>query len=408
RYPQATPLAEVQAALRPGEALLAFFLGADSSHRWLVWPGSLEYRLLPGRREVEGAVRSAYAAFAHPQGTAEEPARLSALLLAGLDPSRLPRRLLLVPDGAMFYLPFEALPLADGRLMGDLVATSYLPAAALALGAGRGAAPAPRLLALGGAEYGGGSGDGTSRAAALEQLRHLPPLPHSEREARRVAALWGEDDATVLTGAAASEAQLRAMALGDYSVLHLASHGWLDPVSSARSGLVLAPGDAAHDGLLQVREILELPLAAELVTLSACGSALGELVTGEGMVGVTRAFLHAGADAVVASLWNVDDESAAAFMAAFYGALRQGVPRGEALQRARAALRADARWRHPYHWAAWVLVGRGDTGVAFPPRRGLPAWAWAVAAALAAIALGGAAWARGRRRREASPGPPST
>jgi CHAT domain-containing protein len=191
--------------------------------------------------------------------------------------------------------------------------------------------------------------------------------------------------------------------LAEFSVVHLAAHGWLDPLSAARSGLLLEPGTgegAGDDGVLALRDILALELDADLVTLSACRSGLGELISGEGMVGITRAFLHAGARSVVASLWVVDDEATAAFMSLFYGAMKDGLPVADALERARSRLRAEARWRHPFYWAPWVLVGRGDTPVPFPGESPVP-----LAALAGALALAGGAWlarrALGPRQRRA-------
>ncbi len=102
------------------------------------------------------------------------------------------------------------------------------------------------------------------------------------------------------------------------------------------------------------------------MTLSACQTALGKLVTGEGMVGLTQAFFFAGASSVVASLWNVNDEATARFMSLFYGHLGDGLSRAEALRLARVDLRRDERYRHPYYWAPYILLGEAQKGVTFP------------------------------------------
>ena len=113
-------------------------------------------------------------------------------------------------------------------------------------------------------------------------------------------------------------------------------------------------------------EVFRLPLNAQLVTLSACQTALGKLVTGEGMVGLTQPFFFAGARLVVASLWNVNDEATARFMSLFYGHLGDGLSKAEALRRARSDLRRDKRYGHPYYWAPYILIGEAQKGVTFP------------------------------------------
>jgi len=146
-------------------------------------------------------------------------------------------------------------------------------------------------------------------------------------------------------------------------VLHFATHGTYDDRAPGRSALVLAPGQG-EDGRLQVREIAALALRARLVSLSACDTGLGEVVTGEGVVGVARAFLNAGADAVAMTLWRIPDASTAELMRRFYRHLRDGRPAAEALRDAKLELRAgrDAR-RAPFHWAGVVLTGDADSAL---------------------------------------------
>ena len=195
-------------------------------------------------------------------------------------------------------------------------------------------------------------------------------------------SLFGWRHSTILLGERATERHLKQQDLRRYSVIHLAAHGFLDSSSSARSGLVLGMDpEASEDGILQVREVYRLPLRAHLVTLSACQSALGRLLTGEGMVGLSRAFFYAGAEAIVASLWNVNDEAAAEFMSRFYRRLKEGASKAEALRQAKLSMAAEGRYRHPYYWASYVLIGDGSKAVPFPPD-------WTGTVVTAAILLG--------------------
>jgi tetratricopeptide (TPR) repeat protein len=375
RYPGPVDLGEVQRSLAPGEVLLEYLLAEPVSHLWMIRSGEILHRTLPSSSTIEEAVRGAYGGLLSPE-VPPDLGELSTLLLGAVSHSLSPppASLIVVSSGILHYFPFETLP-TDGRggpLLGELAPTSYLPSAAALVELGRRERREvrPRLLALGDADYGGAAA--TSRIALL-QSENLGALPHTRSEVATVRGLFGRGASMVLLGRQATEARFKAQELATYSVIHLATHGFIDASSPSRSGLVLglAEGDG-EDGILQFREVLRLPLAAELVTLSACKSALGELVTGEGIVGLGRSFFYAGADAVVASLWSVDDEATAAFMASFYRALRDGAGKAEALQRARLETRSDPRWGDPYYWAPYVLLGRGGDGVSFPPRRPLP------------------------------------
>jgi CHAT domain-containing protein/Tfp pilus assembly protein PilF len=392
-------LDEVQRRLGEGEALVSFFLAEPASHAWVVRRRSLAHHALAGRARIEEAVRAAYAALLDPHSPPQLE-EIAELVLRPLgDAFADADGLLIVPSGALFYFPFEALPLPGGRgLLVERFVTSYWPsAAAVAELRARPTVPAaPRLLALGDPRYGEVAA-AAERGSGLRGLQSLGALPHTRREVRALRRLF-PGAATVLTGEEARESALKALDTGDYSLLHLAAHGFLDPVSPARSGLVLAPeraapGGSAEDGILQPREVLRLRLAAALVTLSACQSALGELVSGEGIVGLARAFFYAGTDTVVASLWNVNDRASAELMARFYRHLADGEPKAQALRRARLDLYGRRDTRHPYYWAPWILIGDGVAVIEFPPRRGrllLPA--------AAAALLVAAAWVFYRRR----------
>jgi CHAT domain-containing protein len=178
---------------------------------------------------------------------------------------------------------------------------------------------------------------------------------------KSIAGLYG-DGARVYVGEQATEGRVKAEARGA-RYLHFACHGFLDERLPLNSGLALTipvPPVAGEDnGLLQAWEILEhVRLDADLVTLSACDSGLGKEMGGEGLIGLTRAFQYAGARSVVASLWSVYDRSTADLMRHFYGALRRGVPKDEALRRAQVALIQGGPQRsHPLSWAAFQLFG---------------------------------------------------
>jgi CHAT domain-containing protein len=186
-----------------------------------------------------------------------------------------------------------------------------------------------------------------------------PKLPNTAAEARSIGGMFSRDSRVVL-GKAATETLFKRFA-GDYDYLHLATHGSLNRNAPALSALELEP-DAQNDGRLELHEIAAMKLHARLITLSACETALGkgyftETPAGDEFVGLTRAFLGAGGHSVLASLWAVNDESTRILMVKFYRHLR--VTGGaEALAQAQREVRhGNPRFRHPYYWAPFVMVG---------------------------------------------------
>jgi CHAT domain-containing protein len=159
----------------------------------------------------------------------------------------------------------------------------------------------------------------------------------------------------------ASRRELFDAKLDDFRILHFATHGLLNSSHPELSGLVLSLVDehgAPQNGFLRLQDIYNLRLAADLVVLSACSTALGSEVRGEGLVGLTRGFVYAGARSVLASLWKIDDEASAEFMKIFYRKiLAEGLRPAVALRTAQTELQKEKRWQAPYHWAAFVLQG---------------------------------------------------
>ena len=149
-----------------------------------------------------------------------------------------------------------------------------------------------------------------------------------------------------------------------WRAVHLACHGLVDPERPMRSALALAP-DAEHDGMLTYSEVFRLSVPADLAVLSACETGKGKIVKGEGIVGLTRAFMYAGAPRVLCSLWKVDDEATQALMIRFYELWnpkegKKGLGAAAALRQAQAFIKGHDKWKHPYYWAAWQLWGLGD------------------------------------------------
>ncbi|HEX2164663.1 MAG TPA: CHAT domain-containing protein [Thermoanaerobaculia bacterium] len=189
----------------------------------------------------------------------------------------------------------------------------------------------------------------------------LRRLRHTRREIEAIAALAPAGEVLVATDFAADRELVLSGALDGYRVVHFATHGVLDDEHPELSGLVLSQVDAdgsAKNGFLRLRDVYGLELAADLVVLSGCQTALGREVRGEGLVGLTRGFLYAGVEQVLASLWRVEDRATAELMERFYRALwLDGLRPAAALARAQRELAADPRWSDPYYWGAFVVQG---------------------------------------------------
>ena len=194
------------------------------------------------------------------------------------------------------------------------------------------------------------------RTATLLRGVRLGRLPHAREESRAIAHRVAGVD--VLIGANASERAVKSRDLRTYDVLHFAAHAVADESHPERSAVLLAPGGSAEDGLLQAREIAALDIEGSIVVLSACQTAAGAVLSGEGVLSLARAFFEGGAHAVIGTRWPLRDADAAVLFDSFYRHLAEGVSLSAALKAARDEARAAGR--PPSAWAALVLLGNGD------------------------------------------------
>jgi CHAT domain-containing protein/tetratricopeptide (TPR) repeat protein len=330
--------AGVRAALREHEAIVAFHTLDDQLLAFVVRPSGLTgYRIARTREQVAADVDALRQAILDRRPAARDLGRrLYATLLAPLALA-LGETLLVVPHGALHYLPFQALGDGAGYLV-EQHPLAFAPSAALAVQlARRGAGRHVPLAAFGN-----------------PGLDERMALPGAEREVARIVALF--TGATVFTQAAATKAQFRS-SVHSAGILHVAAHAEVDLVDPLQSRILLAPeGDDA--GFLEARDIYGLDMnKVALVTLSACESGLGRIARGDEVLGFTRAFLSAGAASLLVSLWPVEDDSTELLMTTMYGELARGTPAAQAMQRAQLAVLARAGYADPYFWAAFNLVG---------------------------------------------------
>jgi CHAT domain-containing protein len=288
-------------------------------------------------------------------------------LLAPVEPElKGVKRVIVAPDGPLALIPFEALLTADVPAEGEIPRSawlvqrydvSYVASATVLAGLLHDADDGVKnaaIVAVGDPRF-------TPDSVATPSL---PRLPHTAEEIEAIRALKKKREFQALTGADATrEALLATPALPQASVIHIATHGTADEADPRKSGLWLAaPAGQSQPGFLALEDIERLHLRAGLVTLSACETGLGRLETGEGVIGLTRAFMAAGARSVVVSLWKVNDQSTARLMSAFYQkALPGKTPCDAALASAKRKLLEDPATRAPFHWAPFVLQGAAQS-----------------------------------------------
>ncbi|GBC82914.1 Regulatory protein AfsR [bacterium HR10] len=396
QYPTPVGVAAVQEVLDEQTALLEYVLTRESALLFIVTRADFRVlRLGASPATIRERVEKLRAAIAEgPQWTAFSNYVLNARWLYQdlIQPVEKwlagKRELIIVPDGVLHYLPFEVL-LTKGELtvepreLSYLVrdyAVRYVPSASVLVELSRPEAerskPEKTLVAYADPVYGEpdeASAVGKALRSMWGELRRLPRLPYSRQEVERIARLYPDAEVALFLGADAREENVKSGEPARYRFVHFAAHGVLNEKQPQYSGIVLTTGatrsgsgavrdparreEATEDGLLQVYEIFNLKLAADVVVLSACETGLGREVRGEGMVGLTRAFLYAGAQAVVVSLWKVADPATAELMMRFYRQMKAGVGKAEALRRARLELFREGRYVHPFYWAPFVLMG---------------------------------------------------
>ncbi len=357
--PQPIGLEQIQRLLEDGTLMCAYSLGEERSFLWVIDPTGLESYELPPRAEIERLARAWYELLSDrnrqsaAKGQRQKIARgLSDVLLRPIATRLGDQRLVILSEGALQYIPFAALPMpaetsAKTRplLFGHEVV--HLPSAsALALLRDQmsGRPLAPGIVAV---------------VANPVLGSDWGPLPHSSREAASILAL-ASGRTLLIEGLEANRETILSGVLAGYRIVHFATHGVVDASHPELSGLVVSQLDelgSPGSAFLRFHEIYNLELPAELVVLSACSTALGREIRGEGLVGLTRAFYYAGVPRVVVSLWNVADEATAVLMERFYrNLLRNGLGPAAALREAQLEMWREGEWQ-PYHWAGFLLQG---------------------------------------------------
>ncbi|NEO86897.1 MAG: CHAT domain-containing protein [Spirulina sp. SIO3F2] len=383
--PEPLSLDTIQQELDDQTIVLEYQLGEQQSYLWLITHQTVESYVLPPRAEIEAAIRDLRRGIQQHRELVTTVQTVSDMLLGPVAQRLQGQRLVIVPQGAVAYVPFatlinpqnpELVPLVVDHELVTLPSVSTL-AVLREQTADREIAPKelaivsdpvfnrtdPRLKAI------SPKSEDTSlslysaqitsaaRSAGLNWQR----LPYTQVEADAIASLISSEQKFQANGLNASFDTLTQQDLTDYQVLHFATHGLLNSEDPRLSALVLSffSTEGQHqDGYLRLHEIYNLELAAELVVLSACETGIGKEVRGEGVMGLTRGFMYAGAERVVVSLWAVDDQGTAELMQQFYQHLwQQELTPAAALRAAQLDMWRSQGWDAPYYWAGFTLQG---------------------------------------------------
>jgi len=429
--PRPLTLKEIQTqVLDPDTLLLEYALGEERSYVWAVTSSSSTSHELPKRAEIETAARRFYDLLNArntrvknetddqrsdrvAQADAEIPvagAALSRMVLAPVAGQLGNRRLIIVADDVLHFIPLGALAVASGAgsstnrqrrvttplienheivnlpsastlavIRGEVAGRNRAPKSVVALAdpvfmkddervkTGRGKEPLNEVLRTFDEALMSGSGKDRQLVKSTEDTGvtsdgvYVPRLPGTRQEAEQIVAMVPANERKLALDFAASRETVTSVELSQYRYVHLSTHGLLNSVHPELSGLVLSlvnERGESQDGFLRAHEIFNLKLSPEVVVLSACQTGMGKNIRGEGLVSLTRGFMYAGAPRVIVSLWGVSDLGTTELMVRFYhGMLKDGMRPAAALRAAQISLMNDKRWASPYYWAPFTLQG---------------------------------------------------
>jgi CHAT domain-containing protein/Tfp pilus assembly protein PilF len=408
--PQKLGFSEIQSLLDANTLLLEYSLGEEKSYVWAVTDNSLKAYALPKRDEIEAAAHRIYELLTFRNRTANKKAedkadtaekryaeaarRLSEMVIGPVAQLLPGKRLLIVSDGALQYIPFSALPTPNGGAYAVPLIVNHeiinLPSASVLAELRRqkiGRDKAPMAVAIFAdpifdpsderlserpLQQSSSSNASTRRGSdvirSAEDLGltrggrpYLTRLLYTRNEAEAVMAVTPQGKGMLAVDFDASRAVATSPPLAKYRIVHFATHGIFNNKHPELSGLVLSlvnKQGKPQDGFLKLQDIYSMRLPVDLVVLSGCETGLGEQVNGEGLLSLTRGFMYAGATRVVASLWSVSDIATARLMADFYRAMEHdGMRPAAALRAAQIQMWKQKQWSSPYYWAAFQIQG---------------------------------------------------
>lgn len=415
--------------------LLEYFLGSERSYVWAITRDGKTSHELPSREVISNTVQRLYNLLKEPTPKSsneldQTTLELAQMILFPVAAELNRKQIIVAPDDALNYIPFQILPVGPNNPE-PLVARHdiiYVPSASI-LGelrkeAGRRGVRAKALAIFGNPIFAAKSGQpdnstqftaqtspdeskhalrGIELESDTSDLSSLKPLFYAAREIANLRDVATEAQTFAAQKDDATREQLLKMDFSQFAILHFATHGLLNPEHPERSGLLLSSINREGktvDPFVGLQDIYSLRAPVDLVVLSACQTGLGKDIRGEGLVGLTRGFMYAGASSVVASLWKVEDEATAELMKLFYiEMLKNEKTPAEALRAAQNSIRQDPRWSAPHYWAGFTL--QGEYRYVVNSSRGWGSYSVVIVAAafFLLLLLGAAYWYRSRVRR---------
>jgi CHAT domain-containing protein/Tfp pilus assembly protein PilF len=399
-YPTTLTLDQAQRSLiDEGTVYFAYLLGKENSYGFAIFKDDVEVFPLPRKEDIQKLVQEHLRAISD---ATNHDFRVGYKLYDYLIRPGLRQdvsKIIIVPDDALYFLPFETLLTKEqGRewLIKEYN-IAYVPSLSSLkelLERRRTSAHKPQrdILAVGDPDFGASEAEGPAPAGpsagqnqALGYDSRFYRLKYSGQEVEDIAALFKPKKREVLVRDQATEERLKAANLSDFKIIHFATHAVIDDKKPARSAIVLClDQDPAEDGFVQMREVFNLRLRADLVTLSACETGLGRLVRGEGIEGLSRAFFYAGASSVLLSLWAINDQASYQLLERFYTHLHASRSIADALRKAKIEMINSGVLDHPYYWAGFIAMGDTER-IVFPS--GLKRWILATLSVAAGLAI---------------------
>jgi CHAT domain-containing protein len=360
-------IARVQQSLGSSMVVLEYVVADPQSYCLVITRSNARIVALPAKQRIDTLAETYLKAVKAKQAADVESRRLYEALLQPISEAKQKEDLVVIPDGRLHLVPFDALVDDGGKYVVESHSVTYAPSATgfflLTTQEHRPRTFSHTLLAVGGVPY----AESDLKQVALTRgydPSNLSNLPASSDEVQAAESAVHGSTNTVLLGADATESAFKRADLAHYRYIHLAVHGFASNVDPDRSALLLRSDPAqGEDGFLQASEIVQMRLNADMVVLSACDTALGPVEGEEGIAALSRAFLLAGARSVVSTLWSIDDTFSSFLMKQFYGHLATGAAPALALASAKRDMVGKyGRSAPPYYWAAFIIEGAASSG----------------------------------------------
>ena len=377
-------LKEIQTQLIDDNTLiLEYSLGEEKSYLWLISKNSIDSYELPKREQIEAKVKDFRQQITNSSTSKQKftqvSTKLSEIILAPVAEKLGNKRLLIVSDGGLNYVPFGALILSEKEQLpllakNEIINLPSLTTLDILRQENKGKKPPSKTLAVIADPVFSNDDERLDKNNKLkpslpvelarvsrEEGINLERLPGSRQEAQNILKFVPKNQQKQAFDFEANINTAKSSELNEYKIIHFATHGIMNSQNPELSGIVLSLFDQQNkpqNGFLRLRDIYNLNLSAELVVLSACQTGLGKEIKGEGLIGLTRGFMYAGSPRVIVSLWSVDDAATAELMSKFYQKmLKEGLKPGAALRAAQLELLQQQKWQLPYYWGAFILQG---------------------------------------------------